>query len=43
MRLTSREIRNREAGPAGQVSVQQLREWVCPECDYYEEVEASED
>ena len=42
MRLTSREIRSPVAGPAGQVSVQQLREWVCPECDYYEEIETGE-
>jgi acetone carboxylase gamma subunit len=42
MRLTTREIRSTPPGSAGQVDVQQLREWVCPECDYFEEAEAGE-
>ena len=43
MRLSVRELRNRVPGSAGQGGVQQVREWVCPECDYFEEVEAGED
>lgn len=43
MRLTTREIRNTAPGPPGRVDVRPLREWVCPECDYFEEVEAGED
>jgi hypothetical protein len=43
MRLTTRETRTATSGPAGQVNVRQLREWVCPECDYFEEAEAGED
>jgi C4-type Zn-finger protein len=42
MRLTTREIRGPHPGPSGQVSVQQVREWICPECDYFEEAEAGE-
>ena len=43
MRLNTREIRNSFQEAAGQVNVQQLREWVCPECDYFEEVDPGED
>jgi transposase len=43
MRLITREIRNTSPGPAGQVKVQTLREWVCPECDYFEEADSGED
>ena len=43
MRLTTRDIRNTSPGAAGEVKVRQLREWVCPECDYFEEAEAAED
>jgi YgiT-type zinc finger domain-containing protein len=26
----------------GQTSTRQVREWVCPECDYWEEAESGE-
>jgi C4-type Zn-finger protein len=42
MRLTVREARSRVPG-TGQVTVRQQREWICPECDYFEEAEAGED
>ena len=41
MRLTVREIQERVPGvtaPAVRIS----REWICPECDYFEEAEAGE-
>lgn len=41
MRLVEREVR--EAIPGiGQASSRVLREWICPECDYFEEAEAGE-
>jgi transposase len=43
MRLSVREVRNTVPGPSGQVNVRQIREWVCPECDYFEEAESGED
>jgi transposase len=43
MRLTTREIRNTTPGPSGRVDVRSLREWVCPECDYFEEADSGED
>jgi acetone carboxylase gamma subunit len=36
MRLKVREVR----GSAG--AVHEVREWICPECDYFEEVDAAE-
>ena len=42
MRLDAREIRDAIPG-TGQASVRELREWVCPECDYFEEAEAGEE
>jgi acetone carboxylase gamma subunit len=41
MRLSVREIEERIPGqrPA---SARQVREWICPECDYFEEAEAGE-
>ena len=42
MRLTTREIRGTAPGPTGRVEVRPLREWICPECDYFEEAEAGE-
>jgi hypothetical protein len=27
----------------GQTSTRNVREWVCPECDYWEEAEGGED
>jgi len=41
MRLSVREIRDTIPG-AGQATVRITREWVCPECDYFEEAEAGE-
>ena len=41
MRLTVREIQERVPGvsaPTTRIS----REWICPECDYFEEAEAGE-
>jgi C4-type Zn-finger protein len=26
----------------GQVATREIREWMCPECDYFEEAEAEE-
>jgi acetone carboxylase gamma subunit len=40
MRLHSREVPER---PGLQSAAKVLREWVCPECDYYEEAEAGEE
>ena len=41
MRLHSREIRESIPGQS-QTTARQMREWVCPECDYFEEAEAGE-
>ena len=38
MRLREREIVDRVPGTS-QTKATQFREWVCPECDYFEEVE----
>jgi len=40
MRLHSREVPER---PGMQSAAKVLHEWVCPECDYYEEAEAGEE
>jgi hypothetical protein len=40
MRLTVREVR--DSVPGGHETVRVLREWICPECDHYEEAEAGE-
>jgi len=42
MRLTTPDLRSSAVGPEGQQAVRQGREWVCPECDYFEEAEAGE-
>ena len=42
MRLTVRDIQEALPGGQGQTSIRQIREWTCPECDYYEEAEAGE-
>jgi acetone carboxylase gamma subunit len=42
MRLSVREIRDRLPG-AGQTAVRVIREWICPECDYFEEAEGGEE
>ena len=41
MRLNVREIR--DALPGGQAIVRVSREWICPECDYFEEADTGED
>jgi acetone carboxylase gamma subunit len=33
MRLSVREVQERNG------TVRQVREWICPECDYFEETE----
>ena len=38
MRLVERETVSRVPGTAQEVKTQ-LREWICPECDYFEEDE----
>jgi acetone carboxylase gamma subunit len=41
MRLSVREIQEHVPGqPQG--PMRQVREWICPECDYFEEAEAGE-
>ena len=41
MRLTVREIRDTIPG-SNETAVRVSREWICPECDYFEEAEAGE-
>jgi acetone carboxylase gamma subunit len=41
MRLSVRVIEERIPGQ-NQAPVRQAREWICPECDYFEEAEAGE-
>jgi acetone carboxylase gamma subunit len=41
MRLSVREIEDRVSG-VGQPLRRNVREWMCPECDYFEEAEAGE-
>jgi transposase len=41
MRLDVREIREPIPGQ-NQGTVRQRREWICPECDYFEEAESGE-
>lgn len=40
MRLSVREIQ--EHTPGHGTTVRRIREWICPECDYFEEAEAEE-
>jgi hypothetical protein len=42
MRLSVREVRDTIPG-GGQASVRVTREWICPECDYFEEAETGEE
>jgi hypothetical protein len=42
MRLRQREVVNRIPGTA-EAKKTQYREWVCPECDYFEEAEERTD
>lgn len=39
--MTERERTDRVPG-SSQTSVRRVLEWVCPECDYWEEAESSE-
>ena len=42
MRLDEREIQDALPGQ-GQPSTRTMREWVCRECDYFEEAETGEE
>jgi C4-type Zn-finger protein len=42
MRLSVRELRDYIPG-AGEAAARVTREWICPECDYFEEAEAGEE
>jgi C4-type Zn-finger protein len=42
MRLSVRELRDRIPG-TGEAPARVTREWICPECDYFEEAEAGEE
>ena len=42
MRLDVKEIRDPVPG-RGQSAVRVSREWICPECDYFEEAETGEE
>ena len=41
MRLKVREIQERVPG-VGRPTTRVAREWICPECDYFEEAETGE-
>ena len=41
MRLNTREVTDRVPG-VSQAQVRMAREWICPECDYFEEAETGE-
>ena len=41
MRLSVRELHERSPGDYKLVT-RQVREWICPECDYFEEAEGGE-
>jgi uncharacterized protein YlaI len=42
MRLSVREVQEKVPDSA-QLRTRRVREWVCPECDYFEEAEGGED
>ena len=42
MRLSVREVRDAIPG-SGQSAGRITREWICPECDYFEEAEDGEE
>jgi C4-type Zn-finger protein len=42
MRLTTHQASDQIPGQ-GQTTVRVVREWICPECDYFEEAEAGEE
>ena len=41
MRLVAREVVTRVPGTSQEVKTT-VREWICPECDYFEEAEAGD-
>ena len=41
MRLSVREVHDRVPG-VSQPTPRVVREWICPECDYFEDAEAGE-
>lgn len=41
MRLSVREVQDRVPG-VSQPAPRMVREWICPECDYFEDAEAGE-
>lgn len=41
MRLSVREVKDRMPG-GGQPTTRTVKEWVCPECDYFEDSEPGE-
>ena len=41
MRLSVREVQDRVPG-VSQATPRVVREWICPECDYFEDAEAGE-
>jgi acetone carboxylase gamma subunit len=42
MRLVARTVSDIVPG-AGQTTPREVREWICPECDYFEEAESDEE
>jgi rubredoxin len=42
MRLHAKEVSDLIPGQ-GRSAVRLMREWICPECDYFEEAETGED
>jgi hypothetical protein len=42
MRLSAREVKESVPGRP-EPRIRQVREWICPECDYFEEAEGGED
>jgi uncharacterized protein with PIN domain len=42
MRLVTRDSVDRVPG-TGQTTTHQVREWICPECDYWEEAERTDE
>jgi hypothetical protein len=41
MRFEEREVREQIPG-RGEAPVRAVREWICPECDYFEEAETEQ-
>ena len=42
MRLSVREVSSQRPGQPDS-TMQRIREWICPECDYFEEADAGEE